>query len=124
MKIYIYDHNRTSRSALRLLIMNQLPSASVFELQTPEEIPRGHQGADPCLLLLSWESLNKKAVKNTWIQAVKDLNPSLKVIALSGRPEVSYHTYEAGADAFVCKCDPPERLLAAVESVLHDIGGK
>jgi DNA-binding NarL/FixJ family response regulator len=40
--------------------------------------------------------------------------PGLRVIALSGQPEASKASLEAGADAFVSKGDPPEQLLHAM----------
>jgi DNA-binding NarL/FixJ family response regulator len=38
------------------------------------------------------------------------------VIALSGRSEARLAALSAGADAFVSKGDPPERLLAAIRA--------
>jgi DNA-binding NarL/FixJ family response regulator len=49
--------------------------------------------------------------------ALRKLLPEIKVIALSGNREVSSLALKAGADAFVCKCDPADRLLAAVSSI-------
>jgi hypothetical protein len=43
--------------------------------------------------------------------------PDLCVIALSGRPEARQAAIYAGADAFVSKADPPERLLMTIRSV-------
>ena len=41
--------------------------------------------------------------------------PGLCVIALSGRSEAGKLALAAGADGFVSKSDPPERLLAALD---------
>jgi DNA-binding NarL/FixJ family response regulator len=43
--------------------------------------------------------------------------PGLYVIVLSGRPEARRVALDAGADAFVSKIDPPDRLLSAIHSV-------
>jgi DNA-binding NarL/FixJ family response regulator len=43
--------------------------------------------------------------------------PNLLVVVLSGRPEVRREALAAGADAFVSKVDPPERLLAALHAM-------
>jgi DNA-binding NarL/FixJ family response regulator len=120
VEIYILDQNNISRSALKFLIQDRIPSASVFEVHSLEELPGGNRERTPGLLLLSWDSLQKNVKSEAWIKTAKDNNPSLKIIALSGRPEVSFSTLQAGADAFVCKCDSPERLLAAIERALDN----
>jgi CheY-like chemotaxis protein len=38
------------------------------------------------------------------------------VIALSGRPEARQAALLAGADSFVSKADPPDRLLVAIDT--------
>ncbi len=48
------------------------------------------------------------------LSALRGVCPDLFVIALSGRTEMRRAALDAGADAFVYKCDPPERLLAAI----------
>jgi len=48
------------------------------------------------------------------LSALRGVCPGLFVIALSGRTEMRRAALDAGADAFVYKCDPPERLLAAI----------
>jgi CheY-like chemotaxis protein len=48
------------------------------------------------------------------LTTLREACPGLYVIALSGRPEARRAALAAGADAFVYKCDPPERLLAAI----------
>ena len=52
------------------------------------------------------EDLNRKAF-------------ALNVIALSGLPEARHEALAAGADDFVSKGDPPEKLLAAVEGYVR-----
>jgi DNA-binding NarL/FixJ family response regulator len=45
--------------------------------------------------------------------------PGLLVIALSGRPAARRSAMAAGADAFVSKADPPERLLKTIDGYLR-----
>jgi DNA-binding NarL/FixJ family response regulator len=46
--------------------------------------------------------------------------PRLKVVALSGRSEARQSALAAGADAFVSKGSPPERLLAALNTICEE----
>ena len=41
----------------------------------------------------------------------------MSIIVLSGRPEYRKNAIAAGADAFVSKVDPPDRLLDAISSI-------
>jgi DNA-binding NarL/FixJ family response regulator len=112
-----------SRSALRLLLQNQLPEAAVIDVKSPAEIPTSDPGEERCLLVYSWDSPAKETERVAWIEYFKKRDRQMKVIALSGRPEASCQTYQAGADVFVCKCDPPERLLSVLEKILLDSRG-
>jgi DNA-binding NarL/FixJ family response regulator len=70
------------------------------------------------LVLLDWglPGLPSKAL----LPALRALCPHLKVVVLSGRPEARQAALDAGADAFVSKIDPPERLLAALHGCWQD----
>jgi DNA-binding response OmpR family regulator len=69
----------------------------------------------PDLVLLDWELTKKRSAEILLV--LRKLTPGIKVIALSGNPEVSSLALKAGADAFVCKCDSPDRLLATMSTV-------
>ena len=70
-------------------------------------------GTCPDLVLLSWELPGRDGVD--LVPALRKVCPSLRVIAISGRPEARQAALSAGADAFVSKADPPEQLLATLE---------
>jgi len=48
------------------------------------------------------------------LSALRRVGPDLFVIALNGRTGAHRAALDAGADAFVSKGDPPERLLTAI----------
>jgi hypothetical protein len=48
---------------------------------------------------------------------LKEIRPGLHVIVLSARPEVRQKALASGADIFVSKMDPPDRLLTALGMV-------
>jgi CheY-like chemotaxis protein len=72
----------------------------------------------PDLILLDWELPGLPKIGS--MTGLQNVYPNLLVIVLSGRPEVRQKALAAGADAFVSKADPPERLLA----VLHSMNSK
>ena len=63
------------------------------------------------LVLLDWD-LRGSAFE--LLPAVRRVCPEWKIVALSARPELRTAILVAGADAFVSKTDPPERLLEAI----------
>ena len=112
MRILIADHRSKIRSALRTLL-EQEPNqsvvgeaASLYSLMTL--VGKNH----PDLVLLDWELIKRRSAEI--VLGLRELLPGIKIIALSGNPEVSSVALEAGADIFICKCDPVDRLLAAV----------
>jgi DNA-binding NarL/FixJ family response regulator len=72
----------------------------------------------PDLVLLCWELPG--LARDDLLSALRRVCPDLRVIALSGRPEARRVALDAGADAFVSKADPPERLLAAINDCWND----
>lgn len=69
------------------------------------------------LVLLDWELPDRGGA--AILAGLRAARPGPVVIALSGRPEARRAALAAGADAFVSKRDPPERLLAAVDDCWH-----
>jgi DNA-binding NarL/FixJ family response regulator len=71
----------------------------------------------PDLVLLDWELPGRliAASPPEW----HAIEPIPRVIILSTRPESEQAAMGAGADAFVSKGDPPERLLEAIRDQLR-----
>jgi len=112
MRVLLADDESKVRSALRLLL-EQKPGLSVVgEATEAGEVLEQVQAACPDLLLLDWELPGQQAAD--LLPAIRRCCPHLLVIALSGRPEARQAALAAGADAFVSKGDPPDRLLATV----------
>lgn len=121
MRVLIADDQPQVRSALRLLLKQEPGVAVVGEAENVEEALELATARRPDLVLLDWElpglraaDLSKKA-KLGLLPALRARCPRVKVVALSGRPEARQAALAAGADVFVSKGDPPERLLAAVD---------
>jgi len=114
MHILVADDQPTVRFALRVLLERQPGLNVVGEVANAEDLLTQVEAICPDLVLLGWE-LPGLAAKST-ISALRKTCPRLPVIALSGRPEARRAALDAGADIFVSKGDPPERLLVAIEN--------
>lgn len=117
MRVLLADDQSKVRSALRLLLEQQPGLSVVSEAVEAESLLAQAEATQPDLVLLDWELPGLRT--DDWLSTLRTLCPRLKVIALSGQPEARRAALAAGADAFVSKGDPPERLLAAVNDCCH-----
>ena len=117
MRVLLADDQSKVRSALRLLLEQEPELSVVGEAVEAEDLLAQVEATQPDLVLLDWELPG--LLSDDWLSALRTLCPRLKVIALSGRPEARQAALTAGADTFISKGDPPERLLAAVNDCCH-----
>jgi DNA-binding NarL/FixJ family response regulator len=117
MRILIADRLPKVRFALRVLLDQQPSCEVVGEAGDADGLLSQVQVASPDLVLLDWELLGARGVELLF--AMRKAVDRLYVVALSGRPEARRVSLDAGADAFVSKSDPPERLLATIDGCRH-----
>ena len=112
MRVLIADGQSKVRFALRVLLERQPELKVVGEVVYAQDLLAQVQTTNPDLVLLGWELSGLAAIGS--LPALRKVHSDLFVIALSGRSEARRAALDAGADAFVSKIDPPERLLAAI----------
>ena len=117
MRVLLADDQSKVRSALRLLLEQEPGMSVVGEAVEAGDLLAQVEATQPDLVLLDWELPGLRT--DDWLSTLRTLCPRLKVIALSGQPEARWAALATGADAFVSKGDPPERLLAAVNDCCH-----
>jgi len=113
MRIVVADEQPKVRFALRVLLERQEGLKVVGETGNAQELLGLLEKRRPDMLLLGWELPG--LAQNESLEVLRAARPGLFVIALSGIPEARQAALKAGADAFVSKADPPERLLAAID---------
>jgi DNA-binding NarL/FixJ family response regulator len=121
MRILLADDQARVRSALELLLGLEPDMDVVGETTDADRLLVCIKETRPDLVLLDWELPG--LVVNGLMNALRSLFPRLKVIVLSGRPEARGDALAAGADAFVSKGDPPDRLLAALRTIARQVQG-
>lgn len=112
MRILLADDQPRIRFALRALLDRQPELQVVGEAGNADDLRAQILTTDPDLVLLDWELPGRRTERSPAVLHAQ--HPKLVIIALSGRPEARQAALAAGADAFVSKTDPPERLLAAI----------
>jgi DNA-binding NarL/FixJ family response regulator len=115
MRIVIADRQAATRSALSMLLAPEEDINIVDEASDQQELLSMISATPPDVVLLDWELAGAATVD--LLANLRTLAPSLKIIALSGRPEARPEALGAGVDAFVSKGDSPARLLITLRSI-------
>lgn len=131
MRVLVADDQAAVRSALRRLLKEEPGLIVVGEVVRADELLDQAAATQPDLVLLDCElcglspSFHPTAGQARWrlLDALHRLRSHPKVIVLSGRPEMRQAVLDAGADAFVSKGDPPERLLTTLYTFNTDCSG-
>jgi DNA-binding NarL/FixJ family response regulator len=119
MHVLLADAEDNVRYGLRVLLEERTDLQVAGEAADAESLLAQVEAACPDLVLLSWDLPGRKGTE--LVSALRSACPDLHVIVLSGRPEARTTILDAGADAFVSKVEPPERLLAAIVSTARDV---
>jgi two-component system response regulator NreC len=114
MRILLADDEFNVRYGLRVLLEERPELEVVGEAADADELLAQLGAACPDLVLLSWGLPGRQGAD--LLPALRRICYDLYVIGLSGRPEARQAALDAGANAFVSKVEPPERLLAAIAS--------
>jgi DNA-binding NarL/FixJ family response regulator len=112
MRILLADPQPKVRFALRVLLERQPGFEVIGEASDAKGLLARVKDSCPDVVLLGWELPG--AVEPNTLTALHEACGNVVVIALSGRLTARRAAMAAGADAFVSKGDPPERLLAAI----------
>ena len=112
MRILLADDQPRVRFALRALLERQPGLEVVGEAANAEDLLAQAKETCPDMVLVDW-GLTSSAGFDL-LAALRGVCPDLFVVTTSGRIGVRQVALAAGADAFVSKADPPERLLAAI----------
>jgi DNA-binding NarL/FixJ family response regulator len=118
MRIFLVNQDATTLSSLGILFRAQpdleLVGAAADVSQSLSDV----SASDPDVVLIDFdpgaESLEQM------LAAIKSLELPPAVVALSVRAEKCQDALDAGADAFACKGESPDRLLSSIRSVGRD----
>ncbi len=117
MHVLLADDQPSVRFALRVLLEQQPAMHIAGEALDAVDLLTQVKVLHPDLVLLGWELPGLSAGR--LITALRQAQPGLFIIALSGHFEARHAALSAGVDAFVSKGDPPDKLLAAIAVCRH-----
>jgi DNA-binding NarL/FixJ family response regulator len=116
LRILIADDDAEVRSALRILLKHQPDLEVISEAAATLDLAGQLAALRPDVLLLDWGLIESDS---NGLADLRDVQPDLRIIIISGQSGVQQAALKTGAAAFVSKGDPPERLLTALRQ-LHD----
>ena len=111
-RFLLADDNPDLRQALRLMLETRLTRPLVFEADDHSRLLVQGIAHKPDCLILDWELPGFN--DHNCLADLHELLPGLKIIVISARPEAAQAAEVAGADAFICKTDPPSEILNAI----------
>jgi DNA-binding NarL/FixJ family response regulator len=114
MSILIADDQCQVRRALRAYLQLRLGGATIAEAEDMEQALRVTPALRPDVVLLDWELPAQGGAPA--MTGLRSLHPTGLIVALSSRPEARQDALAAGADAFVSKGEPADRLIACMSS--------
>jgi DNA-binding NarL/FixJ family response regulator len=110
-RILLLDDQPHVRTALRFLLELQQDLTLAGEARSATDLLTKVKATSPDCVLLDWESSGPGVAE--LIKAIQALDCHPNVIILSSRVEAEQEALAAGANAFVSKGHPPDRLLSA-----------
>ena len=116
IRILIADDNRSIRSALALLLETRLGIIVGGEANTMESLLAKLESLRPDIVIVDWDLPGHP--QQARIEAIRSLQPAVRVIVVNSRPEAEAQS--AGADAFIYRTDPPETIISAIQSLLPE----
>jgi len=118
LRILLADDKYEIRSALNLFLTSRLDLELIIEARDMEHVMAQLEDAHPDLIILDWELPGRPTRER--ISILRALVPDLKIIIINSKPELQQQVLAEGADAFVCKTDPPSRLLEVIQNFCHN----
>ena len=116
MNILIGDAQPRVRFGLRLLFEQQPGWNVVAEVDDAQALLDAVRLGCPDLVLLDWELPGIPAEE--LLAQIRQQCPRLGVVFMSGKIELRSIALQAGADNFVYKADPPEKLLEQIREFI------
>ncbi len=132
MKIVIADPHAEVRTALRLVLEYEADIEVIGEARSTIELFGQMTNECPHVILLDPDlpglQISRRGLTHQplaeLILILRKLCPLLRIIALSSLPSAEKDCSLAKADAFFCKSDPPDALLALLQQLQPGMGEK
>jgi DNA-binding NarL/FixJ family response regulator len=118
LNILIGDASPRVRFGLRILLEQQPGWRVAGEAEDTQALLESVRCGCPDLVLLDWE-LPGMPVQEL-LTVIRHACPHLWIVFMSGKDELRQAAFQAGADVFAYKADPPEKLLGLIRELMAE----
>ena len=118
LNILVGDASPRVRFGLRILLEQQPGWRVVGEAEDALELLAFAHCGCPDLVLLDWELPGMPAQE--LLTVIRHACPNLWIVFMSGKDELRQSAFQAGADVFAYKADPPEKLLGLIRGLMDE----
>jgi DNA-binding NarL/FixJ family response regulator len=118
IRVLIVDNQRRARRSMRALLATWPAVAEIREAENGRDVLGLTGEWQPDVIVIDVRTPEVNGLEVT--RLVKARSPQVRVIALAVDPDCRASALAAGADAFVCKCEPPEQLLKTLSEIVGD----
>ena len=118
VRVLVVDDQPRARQSLKALLATWPIIETIREAANGKEALALVEESPPDLALIDIRMPEMDGLEAT--RRIKAKWPQVKIIVLSVYTEHAAEALAAGADAFVCKCEPPEALLNALEQAVKE----
>jgi DNA-binding NarL/FixJ family response regulator len=116
IRVLVADNQPRARQSMKALLGAWYQVEAVCEANNGSEALQIVEVFQPNLILM-----DARMPKMNGLEALKRIKakwPAIKIIVLSMYPDFKTEALEAGADAFVSKSDPPEKLREVLKDII------
>jgi DNA-binding NarL/FixJ family response regulator len=118
VRVLVADDQPRARQSIKALLATWPLVKAVSEATNGKQALALVEESPPDIVLMDVRMPEMDGLAAT--QRIKARWPQVKIIILSAYTEDMVEAQAAGADAFVCRCEPPEKLLQALEKVVTE----
>jgi CheY-like chemotaxis protein len=122
MRILVVDNQPRARQSMTALLGAWYPSVEVREAADGYEAIRLVKEFQPDVILMDGRMPRMSGLEAA--RQIKAVSPMIKIIVLSMYPDLLAEALEAGADAFVSKSEPPEKIRETLEDIFSSMEPK
>jgi DNA-binding NarL/FixJ family response regulator len=117
LRIIIADNQERVRYGLRALLRQQPGWKVIGEAENAKDLLTLAVVLDPDLVLLDWNLPDMVGEKV--LLSLRKIIKDLPIIILSGQIDIETQAFDAGANAFHCKVNPPDQLISVIHLVAN-----
>jgi len=116
MRVLLAVKHPRLRWALRTVLGEEPALTVIREASTYSNLISQATALRPDLILLDWDLMEDP--KTGALAALRRIDAQSSIIVVSEQPNLRQAALAAGANAYLCKCDPPDQFLAALRGLL------